>query len=394
MTTICTRSSLPEDLVIEILLRLPVKSLLRFRIVCKQWHVIIKSPSFIRKHVYHWSNYTRLLVYYHANMPRKIPKVEFYDFTLFQDETLETYEEPPNLKLPGLIEALHGPCNGIFCVLSTSFKLALWNPATRRMRGLPSPSKEFIVIDEIGFGIDPITDEFKIVLIIGHNCVCRLEPFYAVYTSSNDSWKYYKDEVHLNDHSIVSRSEYGTTFLNGFYYWKKYSIKTFSSVILTFDMHNEVFRDIEMPEVVRSIPDGNLGTYNDSLALFSYDINAFDRRIDIWVMKEKGCWMNLLTCVLPLKSFVPLGFWKGKQIFATTLVNSIMKLMMYDPDLHNIRNIRAEKREIVSTLKVWPVYYKESLVSIETDGIPDYDIQSEVIRKFLVRRWGPEFDPE
>ncbi|KAK4479987.1 hypothetical protein RD792_013041 [Penstemon davidsonii] len=263
------------------------------------------------------------------------------------------------------------------------------------MRRLPSLSEEFRIIDEIGLCIDPLTDELKIVLIISPCCVCRQEPYYAVYTSNNDSWKYYEDDVHLDDHSTVSRSKCGTTFLNRFYYWKKYSVKTFSSVILAFEMHNEVFQDIEMPEIVRSRPDGDLCTYNDALALFYYNVNAFDNRIDIWVMKGKGCWMNLLTCVLPFRLYYPLGFWKGKQLFVATGANGIVKLVMYDPDLHNTRNIIAEKSENFCPRKVWHVYYKESLVSIEAGEIPDYDIQSEVIHKFLVRRWpGHNFDPE
>ncbi|KAK4487388.1 hypothetical protein RD792_005988 [Penstemon davidsonii] len=101
MVAISMRSSLPEDLIIEILLRLPVKSLLRFRTVCKQWHVIIKSSSFIRRHAHHESNLTRLLVYYHVYVWTDEPFIEFYDFTLFRDETLEIYEKPDNLKFLG-----------------------------------------------------------------------------------------------------------------------------------------------------------------------------------------------------------------------------------------------------------------------------------------------------
>lgn len=49
-----------EETVNDILLRLPVKSLLRFKCVCKSWHDLIKSSSFIKKHFDNESNRPRL----------------------------------------------------------------------------------------------------------------------------------------------------------------------------------------------------------------------------------------------------------------------------------------------------------------------------------------------
>lgn len=42
-----------DELVLEILIRLPVKSLLRFKLVSKAWRAIISDPLFIRKHLEH-----------------------------------------------------------------------------------------------------------------------------------------------------------------------------------------------------------------------------------------------------------------------------------------------------------------------------------------------------
>ena len=44
-------AELPEELVLEILIRLPVNSLLRFKCVSKAWRTTtISDPSFIRSH--------------------------------------------------------------------------------------------------------------------------------------------------------------------------------------------------------------------------------------------------------------------------------------------------------------------------------------------------------
>ena len=42
---------IPPDVVTEILLRLPSKSLIRFRCVCKSWDTLIFSSEFISKHL-------------------------------------------------------------------------------------------------------------------------------------------------------------------------------------------------------------------------------------------------------------------------------------------------------------------------------------------------------
>ncbi|KAM7509565.1 hypothetical protein LguiA_020018 [Lonicera macranthoides] len=55
-----------DDLLIEILSRRPVKSLLRFKSVCRNWNVIIQNPRFVTRHLnqyrYHPGN-NRVLVH-------------------------------------------------------------------------------------------------------------------------------------------------------------------------------------------------------------------------------------------------------------------------------------------------------------------------------------------
>ncbi|XP_019159078.1 PREDICTED: putative F-box protein At3g52320 [Ipomoea nil] len=53
--------SVPEDMVAEILSRLPVESLLRFKCVCKEWYQLIQQDDFIEKHHRHGA----MSFYYH-----------------------------------------------------------------------------------------------------------------------------------------------------------------------------------------------------------------------------------------------------------------------------------------------------------------------------------------
>ncbi|RHN63682.1 putative F-box domain-containing protein [Medicago truncatula] len=42
---------LPEELIVEILLRLSVKSLLQYKCVCKTWKTLLSDPQFAKSHL-------------------------------------------------------------------------------------------------------------------------------------------------------------------------------------------------------------------------------------------------------------------------------------------------------------------------------------------------------
>ncbi|KAK6155127.1 hypothetical protein DH2020_009375 [Rehmannia glutinosa] len=305
---------MPEDVILEILLRLPVKTLLQFKCVCKQWYSLIGSSSFVNQHFRHLSNQERLLIRHYR------PDKERYAFALYVDEIFSGYEEPDHLQMPVTVAALMGPLNGVFCVVSLSGQMALLNPAMRQFKPLPlihaNVQPYLSSYDNLlGFGLDPLSGDYKLVSIQYFWNEEMDAPHYpsivSVYNSGSDSWRHFEDADLVNSSRCAYRS-LCNTYLNGVYYWLTEFNDT-DVAILAFDMSSEKFREIQVPDCIKS-KEGDLTLYRDSIALLSCDLDKIEKRVDVWVM-EKGCW-NKISTIGPFEDIRwPLGLWKDNEFF-------------------------------------------------------------------------------
>ncbi|KAF8414200.1 hypothetical protein HHK36_002200 [Tetracentron sinense] len=160
-------SKLPSEIIVDILSRLPVKSLLRFRCVCKSWCAIVSDPHFVKMHL---------------NRATEIGNTNLILTSGAKLYSLDC-DEPTQFDLPFMTELLSiavlGSCNGLVC-LSDYANFGnisyIWNPDTREYKKLPNPpSKDGRLIfgfSILGFGHNAITDEFKLVRVTN---LCHFE---------------------------------------------------------------------------------------------------------------------------------------------------------------------------------------------------------------------------
>ncbi|CAI9295087.1 unnamed protein product [Lactuca saligna] len=158
-----------EELIVEIFTRLPPKSLLRFRSLSKSLYTCISSPGFIRLHTFRSPQKIRFT---HENIDNN--KIAEVVYTLHGEDELPLCLCPKRGYI-GITTTIPfpcsnrfrtvGSCNGTFC-LKTKNGLTLWNPSIRRKVRVPEcPRSSELALRGIGFGFDPISDDYKIVWI-------------------------------------------------------------------------------------------------------------------------------------------------------------------------------------------------------------------------------------
>ncbi|ESR38727.1 hypothetical protein CICLE_v10027518mg, partial [Citrus x clementina] len=329
----------PDDIMVEILSRLPVKSLIRLRCVCKSWYAFIKNPSFVSKHLKHDVN-TRLIVIYAIEDDTEEHSHPKEYFCLFPDQTLE------DLSLEDLStqEPVLGSFKGLYCgivfIEGINNRITLWNIATRESITLPKyrailPQYTRIFRTNIGFGLDLKTKDYKVILIItlwdekrDSSCAFSLV---AVYTLCTNSWRNLKSI----DYTMRLSSE--RTYLDEAFYWLlRLENHNDNYVILSFHMTDEKFREIPGPCRLESSLDVTVGVYYQSLSLLMLD--TVDNCFKIWVMKKKN-WIKQLTVGPFVGIFQPLRFWKKGAFFVES--NS-SQLLLYEPDTGELRDFELE----------------------------------------------------
>lgn len=361
---------IPEDTIIEVLTRLPVKTLIRFKCASKNWNILIVSPSFCLKHIKKYNDdNARLVVSY-----RPINSDLNYSLCLFQDETLEDLlshqELMHQMPIYGYDKGLH---LGIFCLFGDDNRITLWNLATREYRTLPRcraalPPYKILRYTNIGFGLDPTSNDRKLILIRsfwdGIEMCAYKYAHVALFSLPTNSWTRIKGNEWIN---YRVEHQYNGTYLDGVCYWLAYVEHEDDydhQFVLSFCIGDETFQEIERPAEISVLTMTFLGLCNNLLAYLVF--SNPDKFMEIWI-RNGTVWSRYL-CVGPIPVVLwPLQFWKNDQFF---IQSQNSELLLFDPSTQKLTDIGL--RYFGSS-----VYkYKESLISIKENGsiLEDDDI--------------------
>ncbi|CAA0829753.1 Unknown protein [Striga hermonthica] len=293
-----TPPDLPADVRREILLRVPARSLVRLRAVCRSWLSAIDDPNFARSHTDRRLPSDDTLLVRITSGPPFAPLYSLDLEALYLDDG-------PNIvsaaafRRPGFPSPPHLPaanCDGLL-LLADKF-WAIWNPTTGELLQLPRGGYTADVAAS-GLGYHPAAADYRAVVIdrlplpISSQAepVCRIH----IYSLRSNSWRI------LGSPPPSSRLEGPGVFLNGALHW----ISQGPGGIFAFDLQTDTFRQVGEPPAGnhrRGAPAGNwyLDVFDGSLVLSRYNNidYRFSSQFELWVMKEYGVsdsWVRLLS---------------------------------------------------------------------------------------------------
>ncbi|KAL3533860.1 hypothetical protein ACH5RR_007381 [Cinchona calisaya] len=308
-TTILPTSSvalpdIPQEIIFEILPWLPVKSLLRFKCVCKSWLSLISSSEFIKTHLKNSSKHNNyafhIFVLQSSEIDYKIPFPGDYILSTYSLHSLlykdiSSIEFVDSIVLDPILNdhpiQSVGSCNGLICIWSAPGVLTLWNPLTKNSRILPCDDegeplyendtniperlrgRSYVAANV--FGYDDLNDDYKVV----RGYVDAL----AVYSLRDQTWK-------LIDDIPYYETDYFTDFealVNGNMHWRRLDGDGLSHfpIIISLNLETEKCGKISLPDDLAGEVNWYLKVVEGCIGIVHH---CDDGRLDIWVMKEYG----------------------------------------------------------------------------------------------------------
>ncbi|XP_074364465.1 F-box/kelch-repeat protein At3g23880-like [Apium graveolens] len=354
-------SSFTDDLWTEILLRLPIKSLLRFKSVCKSWFSIISSHRFAKSH-HAIAGTDDQVVIVHLE-----PNDNDFDADVDGSFSLIHLGSEPNCKnldfpysqgeypSKDIFSTLIGSHFGIVCVsvdvsdwsvTNNNFDIYLWNPATKHSKLIPryNKSDNAYTSGSLGFAFDHIDSDFKLVKV-------QSRDFFAkVYSSNRNEWRCIEPRpIDVPQRNVFDICFHGFLFAIGN-----------NSGMMAFNLNKELFIcDINLP--VTSFDDAQSSTktrvsnFNDTIAVIFCTMD--NGKIQLWTLDNEAClcgggvqalWTKVLSIDVGLPLYLVEGLYNNSQFL---VVGRDGNRFMYDLNKKVTKNFTGPYFEATEIFK-------------------------------------------
>ncbi|XVF84614.1 hypothetical protein PTKIN_Ptkin17bG0051300 [Pterospermum kingtungense] len=371
---------LHEELVIEIMTRLPPKSLIRFRCLCKSWKAIFSTSVFIRMHL------NRVKENQYNDMQHLILtsayRLQSIKHQVCGGTTASDLDFPlkyPLLKrFPNHRIKVLGSCNGLLCVSVPRKTLILWNPSIKEFKKLPLSyplHSDMQLQDSFGFGYDPSTNDYKVVRFANrYKRVNFPRPPAEIYSLKSNTWK----SIQSFSVSTVFEDSLPGTLVGGVLYWNALCFGkprqgllplVTGRWILGFDLALDKFETLFPPKKGYAC---TLGTIGGCLSVAQ---KLEGGSIGMWKLDPQQGWIKVMTIMgaNPLPYLVPICVMKKGQLLITYTENWLYKVKgfktsefeLYDPVKSTFRKLQVGgMRKCTQAIP-----YTQSLVSPNAIGL-------------------------
>ncbi|GLT51002.1 hypothetical protein SLA2020_244520 [Shorea laevis] len=286
---------LPPEIRLEILSRLPITSLIDFKITSHAGYDLIADPSLppmFRDRVSD-SDPCLILFNYNSTISRRLYFLDSEDCS----RGVRNIDPPQHSDVYNLV----GSCNGLLCLSfpiiggsSVSHSLLIYNPFVGDAVRVP-PANRFLNQREVfGFGFHPRTGEFKVVRIVSYNKIVAVanlnvfttvcESMVQVFTVGITEWRNKGAPPPPPRFTVAVRNRPPEALVEGSLNWVIVGARDRISRIISFELADEVFVEIPRPPCQRFASlDYSLSVLSGCLSATGL-VNAV--QFDIWVMKQ------------------------------------------------------------------------------------------------------------
>ncbi|KAF8097370.1 hypothetical protein N665_0290s0029 [Sinapis alba] len=288
-------STLPQELVEEILSRVPVTSLRRLRSTCHRWYhqALFKDPRFIKKHFDKTREYHALMLNHKACSLSSILHEANLDGETILGVDERSLIDPQDNEPVDVTKAFH--CDGmLLCTHPKSNRLVVWNPFSRKTRWI-QPQKHYNSSYAMGYDKNELCHSYKIL---------RLPCYYD--HGELGSWKKF-DVTTLEGDLRLEIYEFGSNSwrsldaittqaflqpcgvsLKGDTYWMSSNHKRFDYSLLSFDFSKERLQRLRVPTFHNEPCDSDtmaLSVVREEHLLLLYQSNK-TLMVKIWITDE------------------------------------------------------------------------------------------------------------
>lgn len=332
-------TDLPKHICQTVLLKLPPRSILICKCVCKTWHDLISDLEFAKMHFAQAEAYPLVRPWGPTRVSRTLYLVEHEDdFGLAikdyssdcdygslkfdqchfrmnlakykiplrnaemvihrQDNVNLTHSRKHGTKRMPCIKIrpndhkykVVNSCNGFLCLSEPIFNdpVVVCNPVTGEFMHLPQASKhenQKVTIN-CGIGFSPKANQYKVVRIFDQGTSCPLW-MTEVHTLGSSSWKI----IGTSPWSAYGQLAF-PTYVEGALYW---FYESFDYVIVSFALDNENFQPVPpLPFQRAQYRNVSMGVLGDCLCV----CDAYGICINVWVLKNHGAkksWKKKIT---------------------------------------------------------------------------------------------------
>lgn len=290
--------SLPHEIIVDILSRLPITSLVQFKFVCRGWRALAQDPLLVDMHLSCKAESNPCLIL-HCDVPIR-NQLYFVDLSAHNQDT----EKVKRLYIPFQTTMpefdVVGSCNGLLCLSDSLYNDALYvyNPFTMDFIELPKsrqyPDQEVV----FGFGFHPETKEYKVVKIVyyrntssNYSRARRIvypQSDVQVFTLGSSHWR------SLGKVSCQFVRRPSEALVSGRLHWVSRPRRYYPARrLMSFDLADEQFREVPRPDC------GGLNRCNFHLSVLKGCLAAAVYgnygKLEIWVMKDynvKESWIK------------------------------------------------------------------------------------------------------